>query len=40
LELRGPDGAHTDHADIDTLTPRVCLLARMLMDVGHDPEGK
>jgi len=36
------DGAHTDsdHADIDTLTPRAYLLARMLMDVGHDPKGR
>jgi glutamate carboxypeptidase len=36
------DGAHTDsdHADIDTLTPRAYLLARMLMDVGHEPKGK
>lgn len=35
-------GAHTDtdHADIDTLTPRAYLLARMLMDVGHEPKGK
>jgi glutamate carboxypeptidase len=36
------DGVHgdNDHADIDTLTPRAYLLARMLMDVGHDPKGK
>lgn len=36
------DGAHgdSDHADFDTLTPRAYLLARMLMDVGHDPKGK
>ena len=35
-------GAHTDsdHADIDTLTPRAYLLARMLMDVGREPAGK
>lgn len=32
-------GAHTadDYADLATLTPRAYLLARMLMDVGHDP---
>ena len=36
------DGAHTadDHADLDTLTPRAYLLARVLMDVGHDPKGR
>jgi glutamate carboxypeptidase len=32
-------GAHgvDDHADLATLVPRAYLLARMLMDVGHDP---
>ena len=36
------DGAHgdNDHADFGTLTPRAYLLVRMLMDVGHDPDGK
>jgi len=34
-------GAHTsqDYADFSTLVPRSYLLARMLMDVGHDPTG-
>jgi glutamate carboxypeptidase len=34
-------GAHSvdDYADIATLVPRVYLLARLLMDVGHDPTG-
>ncbi|HTC44611.1 MAG TPA: glutamate carboxypeptidase [Steroidobacteraceae bacterium] len=34
-------GAHSvdDYADIGTLVPRVYLLARLLMDVGHDPKG-
>ena len=34
-------GAHTsqDYADFSTLVPRSYLLARMLMDVGHDPRG-
>ncbi|MEO8306426.1 MAG: glutamate carboxypeptidase [Pseudomonadota bacterium] len=34
-------GAHSvdDYADIATLVPRVYLLARLLMDVGHDPKG-
>lgn len=34
------DGAHSvdDSADFSTLTPRAYLLARMLMDVGHDPK--
>lgn len=34
-------GAHSvdDHADLGSLTPRAYLLARMLMDVGHDPKG-
>jgi glutamate carboxypeptidase len=34
-------GAHTadDYADFATLVPRAYLLARMLMDVGHDPTG-
>jgi len=33
-------GAHSllDYTDFTTLTPRVYLLARMLMDVGHDPK--
>jgi len=31
----GPD----DYADIATLVPRAYLLARMIMDVGHDPRG-
>ena len=33
------DGAHTanDYADFATFTPRVYLLARMLMDFGHEP---
>ena len=36
------DGAHgpDDYADIATLTPRAYLLARLLMDVGHDPKGR
>ncbi|MGZ3273656.1 MAG: glutamate carboxypeptidase [Caulobacteraceae bacterium] len=36
------DGAHSvdDQAHFDTLTPRAYLLARMLMDVGHDPKGR
>ncbi len=35
------EGAHSvdDQAHFDTLTPRAYLLARMLMDVGHDPKG-
>ena len=35
-------GAHSvdDYADLATLTPRAYLLARMLMDVGHDPKGR
>jgi len=35
------DGAHSDddQAHFDTLTPRAYLLARMLMEVGHDPKG-
>jgi glutamate carboxypeptidase len=35
------EGAHSvdDQAHLDTLTPRAYLLARMLMDVGHDPKG-
>ena len=34
-------GAHTpqDYADFATLIPRSYLLARLLMDVGHDPSG-
>ncbi len=34
-------GAHSvdDYADIGTLVPRVYLLTRLLMDVGHDPKG-
>ena len=33
-------GAHStlDYVDFATLTPRAYLLARMLMDVGHDPK--
>ena len=33
-------GAHTpeDYADLATLVPRAYVLARMLMDVGHDPK--
>lgn len=31
----GPD----DYADAATLVPRAYLLARMIMDVGHDPRG-
>jgi glutamate carboxypeptidase len=36
------EGAHSvdDQAHFDTLTPRAYLLARMLMDVGHDPKGR
>ncbi|MEO6378752.1 MAG: glutamate carboxypeptidase [Caulobacteraceae bacterium] len=36
------EGAHSvdDFADFATLTPRAYLLARMLMDVGHDPKGR
>jgi len=32
-------GAHSllDYADFATLTPRAYLLARLLMDVGHEP---
>ena len=35
-------GAHTDqdHADFNSLTPRAYLLARMLMETGHDPKGQ
>lgn len=34
-------GAHSvdDYADIATLVPRVYLLTRLLMDVGHEPQG-
>jgi glutamate carboxypeptidase len=34
-------GAHTfnDFADLSTLVPRAYVLARLLMDVGHDPKG-
>jgi len=28
-----------DYADMSTLVPRVYVLARLLMDVGHDPTG-
>jgi glutamate carboxypeptidase len=28
-----------DYADLGTLVPRVYLLTRLLMDVGHDPKG-
>jgi glutamate carboxypeptidase len=36
------DGAHSvdDSADFSTLTPRAYLLARLLMDVGRDPQGR
>lgn len=32
-------GAHSldDHADFASFTPRAYLLARLLLDVGHDP---
>jgi len=35
-------GAHSplDYADFGTLVPRAYLLARMLMDVGHDPASR
>jgi glutamate carboxypeptidase len=35
------EGAHSvdDQVHFETLTPRAYLLARMLMDVGHDPKG-
>ena len=35
-------GAHADqdHADFNSLTPRAYLLARMLMETGHDPKGQ
>jgi glutamate carboxypeptidase len=34
-------GAHgvEDHADLSSIVPRVYLLARMLMDLGHNPHG-
>jgi glutamate carboxypeptidase len=39
----GIEGANAhsldDYADMGTLVPRVYLLTRLLMDVGHDPEG-
>ena len=36
------DGAHgvDDFADLATLTPRAYVLARVIMDVGHDPAGR
>ena len=36
--IRG-DGAHSinDYADLSSITPRVYLLTRMLMDLGHNP---
>jgi glutamate carboxypeptidase len=36
------DGAHgtEDHADLDSIVPRVYLLARMLMELGRDPPAK
>jgi len=36
--LRG-GGAHSvdDYADLSSIVPRVYLLARMLMDLGHNP---
>jgi glutamate carboxypeptidase len=38
LGIRG-GGAHSvdDYADLTSITPRVYLLTRMLMDLGHDP---
>jgi len=41
FSMEGAD-AHTDqdHADFNTLTPRAYLLARMVMETGHDPNGK
>jgi glutamate carboxypeptidase len=35
-------GAHglDDYTDFATLTPRAYLLARMLMDIGHDPKAQ
>jgi glutamate carboxypeptidase len=35
-------GAHgvDDHADLSSIVPRVYLLVRMLMDLGHDPPVK
>jgi len=39
--MEGGD-AHTDHdhADFNTLTPRAYLLARLLMEAGHDPKAR
>jgi glutamate carboxypeptidase len=36
--IRG-GGAHSvdDYADLSSITPRVYLLTRMLMDLGHSP---
>lgn len=38
VAIRG-GGAHgvDDHADLSSIVPRVYLLARMLMDLGHNP---
>jgi glutamate carboxypeptidase len=38
LAIRG-GGAHgvEDHADLDSIAPRVYLLTRLLMDLGHSP---
>jgi len=32
-------GAHgvDDYADLSSIVPRVCLLSRTLMDLGHNP---
>ena len=39
--MEGADAhADRDHTDFKTLTPRAYLLARMLMETGHDPKGK
>ena len=39
--IRG-GGAHSvdDYADLSSIVPRVYLLTRMLMDLGHDPPAK
>jgi len=39
--MEGGD-AHTDqdHADLNTLTPRAYLLARLVMETGHDPKAR
>ena len=35
-------GAHSvdDYADLSSIVPRVYVLSRMLMDLGHDPPMK